>query len=267
MHPIEMHVAAISGGTPTGTASPYTYAYTFDETGSLLESALKPYTVQYGVKGSTQDEWRGDRRHRERRSSSASTPCRPRATRCGRARSASSRSNREVSTITAAQNPPTPLETMEGHLTTLAEGRSGPRSPRSPRSPARSSSSASAPRSTRRAGPTAGPRATPPRPSAGAARARVEFDALIGISATAKTDILDIYNVSGGLATERRWRITVTGSGVNTLTIDARVRFRAVDVGEHEDERLYAVNGVWVYDSTLGGRGKFTLTNAVSTIP
>jgi hypothetical protein len=49
--------------------------------------------------------------------------------------------------------------------------------------------------------------------------------------------------------------------------MDARVRFRSVNVGESNGERLYAVNGVWVYDSTLSGRGKFTLTNAVSTIP
>ena len=95
----------------------------------------------------------------------------------------------------------------------------------------------------------------------------VEFDALVAIGATAKTDVHDIFAVAGSIPTERRWRITVTGTGVNVLTIDFRCRFTALDVGEHEGERLYAVNGVWVYDSTLAGRGAFGLTNAVATIP
>ena len=69
------------------------------------------------------------------------------------------------------------------------------------------------------------------------------------------------------MPTERRWRIKCTGSGVNTFTIDARVRFRAVNVGEHENERLFAVEGVFVKDSTLGGRAQITLTNSVATIP
>ena len=56
MHPLEMHVDTI--GTPTGTASPYQWDYLFDETGSLLNTALKPYTIEYGVSDSTQDEWR-----------------------------------------------------------------------------------------------------------------------------------------------------------------------------------------------------------------
>ena len=51
------------------------------------------------------------------------------------------------------------------------------------------------------------------------------------------------------------------------MTIDFRCRFRSVNIGDQDGERLYAVNGVWVYDSTLGGRGKFTLANAVATIP
>ena len=55
VHALEMHVDTI--GTPTGTASPYSWVYTFDESGSDLATALKPYTIEYGVRGSTQDEW------------------------------------------------------------------------------------------------------------------------------------------------------------------------------------------------------------------
>lgn len=99
------------------------------------------------------------------------------------------------------------------------------------------------------------------------AKGEITFDALIGLSATAKTDLHDIYNVSGALATERRWRLVCDGTGSNSFTIDFRCRFRSVNIGESNGERLYAVNGVWVYDSTLGGRGQFTLANAVATIP
>src|SRR3990167_5578781 len=43
VHALEMHVDTI--GTPTGTASPYTWGYAYDETTNLLSSAVKPYTV------------------------------------------------------------------------------------------------------------------------------------------------------------------------------------------------------------------------------
>ncbi|HEY6012776.1 MAG TPA: hypothetical protein VIU37_02170, partial [Candidatus Limnocylindrales bacterium] len=98
-------------------------------------------------------------------------------------------------------------------------------------------------------------------------KGEITFDALIGISATSKTDVHDVYNVAGAVATERRWRVKCSGSGSNAFTVDFRCRFRSVNVGEHEGERLYAVNGVWVYDSTLGGRGQFTIANSVATIP
>lgn len=266
VHPLEMHVAAISGGTPTGTASPYTYGYVYDETGAALNTALKPYTVQYGVKGSTQDEWRAVgviANELELGFDALSAP----GNSMWKGTLGLVAINREVSTITASQTAPTTLETMEGHLTTLAEGPVGTAfaslstlSGSLKQFSLRSSNQAVG----RAYGASSGDTASAIGRSG---KGTVEFDALIGIGATAKTDIHDIYNVSGGLATERRWRLVCTGSGVNTFTIDGRVRFHAVNVGEHEDERLYAVSGVFVYDPTLLGRGKFTLTNAVATIP
>jgi hypothetical protein len=266
VHPLEMHVAAISGGTPTGTASPYTYGYTYDESGGLLNTVLKPYTVQYGVKSSTQDEWRAygviaDTLEIGFDALSAPGNSMWKGT-LGLVAIA-----RENSTITPAITFPTVLETMEGHLSTINEGPTGTAfaSLAALTGSLKQFSLRSGVNAVGRAyGATSGDLAT----SIGrSGKGTVEFDALIGIGATAKTDIMDIYNVSGGLATERRWRITVTGTGVNTLTIDGRVRFHSVNVGEHEDERLYAVSGVFVYDATLLGRGKFTLTNAVATIP
>jgi hypothetical protein len=259
MHPLEMHVASIA--TPTGTASPFTYGYAYDETADTL----KTYTVEYGVAGSTSDEWRAY------------------GVICNEfdfgfdALSAPGNSmwkgtlglvavDRAVNTLTSSQSAPSALETMEGHLTTLAEG------PVGTAFGSLAALTGSLKQFSLRSGINAAGRAyggsTDTLTSWGrSAKGEVTFDALVAISATAKTDIHDIFNVAGALPTERRWRIACTGSGVNALTIDFRARFTVVNVGDHEDERLYAITGVWVYDSTLGGRGKFTLTNAVATIP
>jgi hypothetical protein len=265
VHPLEMHVKAISGGTPTGTTSPYTYAYTYDETSSSLGVALKPYTLEYGVDGSTQDEWRAvgvicD--ELELGFDALSAP----GNSMWKGTLGLVALERQGTAITGTAVAPATLETMEGHLTTLAEGST---------STAFASLSALTGslkqfsfRSTNNAvGRAYGGTSDVASDVGRSAKGEIEFDALIGISATTKTDIHDVYNVTGGLATERRWRLVCTGSGVNTFTIDFRCRFRSVNVGEHENEHLYAVSGVWVYDSALGGRGKFTLANAVATIP
>jgi len=265
IHVMEMHVAAISGGTPTGTASPYTYGAVFDETSSLLNVALKPYTIEYGVDGTTQDEWRAVgviASDLELGFDALSAP----GNSMWKGTLGLVAIDREANAITGTATAPATLETMEGHLTTLAEGPVG--TAFASLSALTGSLKQFGLRSSNNAVGRAYGGTSDKATSIGRSdKGTVEFDALIGISSTSKTDVHDIYNVSGSVVTERRWRITVTGSGVNALTIDARVRFRAVNVGEHEDERLYAVSGVFVYDSTLLGRGKFTLTNAVATIP
>ncbi len=265
VHPLEMHVAAITGGTPTGTASPYTYGYTYDETYNLLSTALKPYTIEYGVSGSTQDEWRATgviADSLELGFDALSAP----GNSMWKGTLGLVALNRDVHTITAGQNPPTVLETMEGHLTTIAEGPTGTAFA------SLAALTGSLKQYSLRSNLSATGRvyggATDLATAIGrSGKGTVEFDALIGISSTSKTDIDDIYEVSGALPTERRWRITCTGSGVNSFIYDARVRFRSVNVGESNGERLYAVHGVCVKDSTLSGRGKFTLANAVATIP
>ena len=173
---------------------------------------------------------------------------------------------RIANALTGTATAPSTLETMEGHLTTLAEGAT------STAFGSLSELSASLKQFHFKSDLNAAGRAYGSASDVATSIGRngkgtIEFDAMVGISSTAKTDIHDIYNVSGSVATERRWRITCTGSGNNSLTIDARVRFRSMNIGEHEGERLYAVNGVWVYDSTLASRGTFTLANAVATIP
>lgn len=263
VHALEMHVDTI--GTPTGTASPYAWAYTFDETGSLLNTALKPYTVEYGVSDSTQDEWRAVgvlATDLELGFDALSAP----GNSMWRGTLGLVAINREPNAIPGTAVAPTTLETMEGHLTTLAEGPTGTAFA------SLSALTGSLKQFSFRSAINAQGRAyggtTDLATSIGRnGKGTVEFDALIGMNATSKSDVLDIYEVAGSVATERRWRLTVDGSGDNSMTINFRCRFRAVNVGEHEGERLYAVNGVWVYDSTLGGRGTITVNNAVATIP
>lgn len=263
VHALEMHVDTI--GTPSGTASPYSWVYTFDEAGDLLNTALKPYTIEYGVDGSTQDEWRAYGVVADTLELGFDALTAP-----GNSMWKGSLGlvaiAREANALTGTASAPATLETMEGHLTTLSEGPIG-------------TAFASLPTLTGslkqfgfRSGVSAVGRAYGGSSDLATAIGRsakgdVEFDALVGISSTSKTDVHDIFNVAGSLPTERRWRVKCSGSGVNTFTVDFRARFTTVNVGENEGERLYAVNGKWIKDSTLGGRGQFTLANAVATIP
>lgn len=263
MHALEMHVDTI--GTPTGTASPYSWVYGFDESGAVLNTALKPYTIEYGVDGSTQDEWRAVGVIADTFDFGFDALSAP-----GNAMWRGSLGlvaiDREANALTGTATPPATLETMEGHLTTLAEG------PVATAFGSLSALTASLKQFQFRsalgvAGRAYGGAADKVTAWGRSTKATAEFDAMVAISSTAKSDILDIYNVSGSAATERRWRITVSGSGVNSLILDGRVRFRATNIGDHEGERLYAVQGVYVYDATLAARATFTLASAVATIP
>lgn len=262
MHPIEMHVAAVSGGTATGSA----YTWTFDESSASLASACKPYTLEYGVDGSTQDEWRAVGVLADTLELGFDALSAP-GNSMWRGTLGLVAIDREANAITGTAVAPTTLETMEGHLTTLAMGAVG--TAFASLSTTGISLKQYSLRSTNNAVGRAYGGTTDKATDVGrSAKGEVEFDALIGITSTAKTSVHDIFNVSGSPATEMRWRVSVAGSGSKVFRIDQRVRFRAVNVGDHEGERLYAVNGVWVKDSTLGGRGQFYLFgNAVYTIP
>ena len=263
MHVLEMHVDTI--GTPTGTASPYSWVYTYDESGSLLNTALKPYTIEYGVDGSTQDEWRAVGVIADTFEFGFDALSAP-GNSMWKGTLGLVAIDREANALTGTATAPSALETMEGHLTTFAEGST------STAFGSLSTLSASLKQFSINSSVNATGRAYGSASDEAASIGRggkgtIEFDALIGIGSTAKSDIHDIYNVSGGLATERRWRLTVDGASDNSLILDGRVRFRSVNVGDHENERLYAVSGVYVYDSTLAGRASFTLANSISVIP
>lgn len=262
MHPLEMHVKAVSGGTATGSA----YTYTYDESTSSLGSALKPYTLEYGTDGSTQDEWRAVGVIADTLELGFDALSAP-GNSMWRGTLGLVAINREASAITGAQSAPATLETLEGHLTTLAMGSTS--TAFASLSAVTGSLKQFSLRSTNNAvarvyGAASGDVATDIGRSA---KGEVEFDMLVAINSTTKTNFHDIFTVAGSTPTEQRFRILVTGSGTNTFKIDFRGRFRAVDVGDHEGERLYAVSGVWVKDATLTGRGQFILNNAIATIP
>lgn len=265
MHALEMHVVALSGGTPTGTASPFTYGYTYDETTNLFSASVKPYTVEYGVPGSTQDEWRGVGVVADTLDLSFDALTVP-GNMPLKGTLGLVAIGRDRSTMTTSLSAPSVLETIEGHSATLQEGPVG--------TAFASLGTATATlkqwhiNSAQHAvGRVYGSSSDLASSVGRSSKGEVNFDALVAINSTTKSDIDDIFEVAGSLPTERRWRITFTGTGVNVLTVDARVRFRVVDRQDHEGERLYAIQGVWVKDATLGGRGTFTLKNAISTIP
>lgn len=258
MHILEMHAAG--SVSPTGSG-PYVYVYTFDSTADTL----KPYTFEYGDINSTQDEWEATGvvcNELELGFDALSSP----GNSMWKGTAGLLAINRIQAAMTAAQSAPATLETMEGHLTTVAQGAVGTAFGSLGASSAslKSFSLTSGINAVRRKyGGTTDLADSYGRSEKGT----IEFESLVKISATTLTDIHDVFNVSGSLPTERRWRLTIDGSGNNVMLVDFRARYRTVDLGEHEGERLYSVKGVMARDSTLGGRCQITLTNDIASVP
>lgn len=261
-HPLEMHVAGSSGSPTSGGTAAYTYTYTFDDT----SDTLKPYTIEYGVDGSTQDEWRAYgviANSLELGFDALKAP--------GNSMWTGSLGlvglTREFWPITGSKSPPATLETLEGHYTTLAIGTTATAFA----SLATATASLKQFKFTsdinavgRAYGAASGDMASAMGRSG---KGTAEFEALIAISSGNKTSFLDWFEESSSLTTERRWRIRCTGTSPNRFDIDFRARLTSVDVDDSDGERLYAVKGVCVKDSTLGGRAQFNLVNLVSIIP
>lgn len=259
-HAFEMHVAGTSG-TASGTAAPYTRTYTFDET----SDTLKYYTIEYGDRSSTQDEYRAYGVLANQFDFGFDALTAPGNTTWNGSLGLVAVS-RDANAMTDALTAPTTLESLEGHLTTLQEG-STATAFASLGTATASLKQFSLSSTINVAGRAYGGATDKVSAMGRSGKGEVTFDALVAINSTTKTDLEDIFNVAGSTPTERRWRIKVTGSGNNSLTIDFRCRLRSVNRADQDGERLYAVNGVWVYDSTLAGRGQFTLVNDVQVIP
>jgi hypothetical protein len=261
-----MHIQQMHFDTATTAGSaPYTHTTIFDDSGSAPSTALKPYTMHYGVIGSTQDEWVATGVLIDTLDFGFDALSAP-GNSMWNGSAGLVALDRGNGTMTASQTAPATLETMEGHKTTLNEGAIGT-----------AFASLSALTGSLRQFRFNSSLNLTGRPYGGAtdlatyvgqtAKGEVGFDALVAFGATAKTDTVDIYNVAGDVMTDRRWRITIDGSGNNLATLDFRCRFTATDVGIDNGERLYAVNGVFVYDSTLASRAMWITTNDIATIP
>lgn len=171
-------------------------------------------------------------------------------------------SDKEKSTATASLTAPTALETVEGHLTTLSEGPVGTAFDSLTALTAHLVSyriTCNVPKPGRVYGGSSDKAA-----SWGVQKSEITFEAELKVSSSSITDVFDIFNVSGGLPTDRRWRISCDGAGVNAMTIDGRVRFTSVNVNPdgRDGERLLAVSGYYVYDSTLASDLQWKIVNA-----
>jgi hypothetical protein len=252
---LEMHVEG--GVTPTGT-DPYTWQYDFDETADTL----KRYTIEAGSDSALDQYEISDALATDLElgfdalTVPGAQPWRVSATILGK--------DRVVAAVTAGLSAPPALETMLGHNTTLLEGPVATAFSALPELSAHLAQfrMRSALNLARRVyGGSDSPTAF------GRGAGTVEFEALLKISASSKTNIHDVWNVSGSLVTERRWRIKVDGSGTKEMTIDGRVAFTTIPIGDRDGERVYQVNGYFVKDATLASRGRITIINGVSTLP
>lgn len=174
----------------------------------------------------------------------------------------------EKGTATAGIAGTAVLETMEGIYTTLAEGPSGT-----------AFASLSALTGSLVSYKLSSTNEAPLRPYGGSSdtasahgrlKRLITVTAMLKLTSTTVTDFFDIYNVTGSLPTERRWRIVATGSGSKTLTIDHLVRLTDVHIEPQgrDGERLMSVTGELAYDSTLASDVKLTLVGlTASSLP
>lgn len=171
--------------------------------------------------------------------------------------------NREAVTVTAGLSAPASMETVEGHLTTLLEGTTATAFASLAELSAhlimyKLKISGDRPR---RAYGSASDVAS----AYGIVKPEVTVEAMIKQSASAKSNIHDIYNASGSVPGERRWRVKAAGSAGKYLQIDHRVRFTSVPIGERDGERVLHVQGHAVKDSTLASSLLITVANAVAS--
>ncbi len=90
--------------------------------------------------------------------------------------------------------------------------------------------------------------------------------AKVKVGSTAQTDFHDIYNVAGGVGTERRWRISVDGGGNMAATLDFRIGINNVEPDERTGEGVYLVEGELVDDSTLDALATWGITNDTAAL-
>lgn len=254
------HLLTMTVGTAvtSGTASPYTHTFTPDTT----SQSVKSYTFE--ISDETQD-WDVTSVHAtslELGFDALSAPGNSPWTLSAELRGV----DKEKSTATTSLSAMSPLETIEGAFTQLYEGPSGTAFGSLSELSDHLVSyrvSISDPKPLRLYGAASGDVAT----GHGRQKREITFNAQVKVSSSSTTNIFDIYNTSGASVTDRRWRIKTTGSGSKTMTIDGRVRFTRVDIAPdvREGERVYDIDGYYVYDSTLASDIQFIVLNGTSS--
>lgn len=93
-----------------------------------------------------------------------------------------------------------------------------------------------------------------------------EVTAKFKIGATTKTNIHDIWAASGSVLGERRWRVSVTGSGTNIAHLDMRIGEQKVAISTIDGERVYEVSAETVSDATLLAQAGWTMINGIADL-
>ena len=246
---------ALTMGGKTGSAPAVTWAYTAD----LTADACKRYTIEGGVVGVTNDQWRAvgcvvDTLEWgfDALTAPGNVPWKFTAGIVGLFR--------ERSNLTGGCSAPVVAETFDGPFTRLYEG---------PTTTAYASLAESVAtlksikfklgrNRVRRAYGSANDYASAWGQSA---RKTMGFTAELGINATTKTDVSDVFENAGSLMLERRWRVQARGSAaataneVQTFTTDA-------DSGTFTLSFEGATTAAIAYGATVG-----TVQTALRTLP
>lgn len=174
--------------------------------------------------------------------------------------------DREFSALTGSLSPRTGLEVAQGHLTRLYEGTTATAFA-SLAELANSLKSFSLTTQRNLVPRAYGSGSDAPTSYGFTDQSNATFEATVAISSTAKTDFHDIWNVASPASLgERRWRVKCIGSGVKYMTIDMRAGILAVPFDEADGERLFAVNGELIDDSTLDASHTIEIGNGIAAL-
>jgi len=247
------------GVTPTGT-NPYTWVYPLE--GGV--PTLKPYTIEEGVVGDTNDQWRMQSCFITELTLSYDSLAAPGA-QPWRASGTIIGFDRTINALTAALSAPATLETAMGHLTRIYEGSTA----------TAYASLAELSSSLIRHSITIN-RNLVLRPYGGTTdiasaigfseKTTATFESQIRITPGTKAATHDVYNVAGGAVSDRRWRVAVAGTGTKIINFDGRVAQLQVNIDNNNGERVYAVSGEYVDDSTLNAPLTATVVNGVASL-
>jgi hypothetical protein len=169
--------------------------------------------------------------------------------------------DREVNAVTASLSPKAnPLEPAQGHLTRLYEGSTSTAfgSLGELAGSLRSYTQTATRSLVLRAYGSASDKATK---FGFSDLSTTTYEMLIAVSASAKTDLHDVWNTSGATLGERRLRIQASGSASKKLTIDARAGLFAIPWDSSDGERVYKVSGEFADDTTLGASHTIEIVN------